>query len=134
MSIPAITNGLAPPAASGGNRPAAETIPSSSTQAAAPTLTPQAVEATQAAAQSGSSRLQPEQVKQAVDALKEAFKSVAQDLQFSIDEDTGKTVVKIVDAVTKDVIRQIPGEEVLVIAKALGKLDKLHGVLVKQQA
>jgi len=133
MSIPAITNGLAPPTSSSGSRPAAETIPSSSPQATAP-LTPQAVEATQAAAQSGSSRLLPDQVKQAVDALQEAFKPVAQDLQFSIDEDTGKTVVKIVDAVTKDVIRQIPGEEVLAIAKALGKLDKLHGVLVKQQA
>lgn len=68
---------------------------------------------------------------QAVDEVRNAIKPVAQDLLFSIDDDTGRTVVKVVDASTDEVIRQIPSEEVLAIAKAL---DKLQGVLIKQEA
>ena len=53
------------------------------------------------------------------------------DIQFSVDEDSGKTVVKVVDRSTKDVIMQLPSKEALEIAKAL---DKFQGLLVKQQA
>ncbi|MDA0189672.1 MAG: flagellar protein FlaG, partial [Proteobacteria bacterium] len=56
---------------------------------------------------------------------------VASDIQFSIDEDTGTTVVKIIDRTTDEVIRQIPSEEMLDIAKAL---DRLQGLLIKQKA
>jgi flagellar protein FlaG len=68
---------------------------------------------------------------QAVDEVRKAIEPVAQDLLFSIDDDTGHTVVKVVDASTDEVIRQIPSAEVLAIAKAL---DKLQGVLIKQEA
>lgn len=56
---------------------------------------------------------------------------MARDLLFSIDNDTGKTVVKVVDSVTDKVIRQIPSEELIAIAKAL---DKFQGLLLKQEA
>jgi flagellar protein FlaG len=56
---------------------------------------------------------------------------VASDIQFSIDEDTDTTVVKIVDRNTQEVIRQIPSEEMLEIAKAL---DRLQGLLIRQKA
>ena len=59
------------------------------------------------------------------------IKQTANSLQFSIDEDIGVTVVKVIDTESKKVIRQIPSEEVIDIAKAL---DKLQGLLVKQQA
>lgn len=68
---------------------------------------------------------------QAVDEVRKAIAPVAQDLLFSIDNDTGRTVVKVVDSSTDEVIRQIPSEEVLAIAQAL---DKLQGVLIKQDA
>jgi len=68
---------------------------------------------------------------QAVDEVRKAIEPVAQDLLFSIDNDTGRTVVKVVDSSTDKVIRQIPSEEVLAISKAL---DKLQGVLIKQDA
>jgi flagellar protein FlaG len=42
------------------------------------------------------------------------------DLQFSIDEETGRTVVTIRDKSTGEVIRQIPNAEALRIAQALG--------------
>ncbi|MEN3372861.1 flagellar protein FlaG [Dechloromonas sp. ZS-1] len=75
--------------------------------------------------------LQKEDVKKAVDDIQKFVSTKNQDLQFSIDEELGKTVVKVVDRSTKEIIRQYPSEEMLQIAKAL---DKLQGLLVKQQA
>ncbi|HMV19782.1 MAG: flagellar protein FlaG [Azonexus sp.] len=53
------------------------------------------------------------------------------DIQFTLDDETGVRVVKVVDRGTKDVIRQIPSEEILQIARAL---DKLQGLLIRQKA
>jgi flagellar protein FlaG len=72
-----------------------------------------------------------EQVKKAVENLKQATQSTAQNLQFSVDHDTNQTVIRVVDGNTNEVIRQIPSEEVLQIAKSL---DKLSGLLLKQKA
>jgi flagellar protein FlaG len=73
----------------------------------------------------------PAQVSQAVQEVKDALGQMAQNLQFLIDETTGKTVVKVVDGTTNEVIRQIPSEELLAITRAL---DKFQGVLLKQKA
>lgn len=74
-----------------------------------------------------------EALQKALDDVKQAIPPAAQDLLFSIDKDTGKTVVKVVDATTKKVLRQIPSEEIMAIAKSLDKFDKLQGLLVKQK-
>lgn len=81
----------------------------------------------------GQSQPQPsqEQVEQAVEAVQKAVEPVAQNLQFSIDKETGKTIISVVDSVTNEVIRQIPGEEILAIAKAI---DRMQGLLFKQTA
>lgn len=68
---------------------------------------------------------------QAVEEVRAAIAPVAQNLRFSIDDDTGRTIVKVVDAQTDEVIRQMPSEEVLAASKAL---DKLKGVLIQQTA
>lgn len=71
-------------------------------------------------------------------AMKEVEKAVApmaQELQFSIDKDTNKTVVKIMDTATNKVVRQIPSEEVMELAKSIGEMqDKMQGLLVQQKA
>lgn len=72
-----------------------------------------------------------EEVQRAVENLKRITQPVAQNLQFSVDKETGDTVIKVVDEITKEVIRQIPSEEVLELAKSL---DKLQGVLLRKQA
>lgn len=72
-----------------------------------------------------------EELQNSVDAMNEFVSKLNSALQFSIDKDTGKTVVKVVDTSTDQVIRQIPSEEALGIAKAL---DKLKGLLIQQQA
>lgn len=71
------------------------------------------------------------QLNEAVKQLNETLKKMSQNLEFSIDSDIHRTVVKVVDLQTKDVIRQIPTPEALEIAKAL---DRLQGLLIKQEA
>lgn len=73
-----------------------------------------------------------EGVLQAVDQVNKTIKTMSSnDLQFSVDEDTESVVVKVVDRQTHEIIRQIPSEEFLQIAKAL---DKLKGLLVQDKA
>lgn len=73
-----------------------------------------------------------EQVIEAVDAINKAIRNnSSQNLEFSVDNAEGGVVVKVVDQQTKEVLRQIPSEEALEIAKSL---DKLQGLLIKQTA
>lgn len=53
----------------------------------------------------------------AVDTINTSLKSLQQtNLQFSMDDESGKMVVKVMDAEKDEVIRQIPPEEVLALA------------------
>jgi len=74
---------------------------------------------------------QKQQVEAAVKAVKEFIQPMASNLEFNTDEETGQTVIKITDSSSGELIRQIPSEEMLEIAKAL---DRLQGLLVKQKA
>jgi len=73
----------------------------------------------------------PQQIQQAVEKIQMALSSKASALQFSLDDQTGKTVVRVVDRETGELIRQIPSEELMEIARAL---DKMQGMLLKQSA
>lgn len=72
-----------------------------------------------------------EQVLEVARQLQRISEPVAQNLQFTVDGETGKTVIRVVDSTTKEVIRQIPNEEVLAIARAM---DRLQGLLLKGKA
>lgn len=76
-------------------------------------------------------RLTAAQVEQMVQEVRQVVEPVAQNLRFSIDKGSGRTIVKVVDAQTDEVIRQIPSEELLAISKAL---DKLQGLLLHKKA
>jgi flagellar protein FlaG len=67
----------------------------------------------------------------AVDKLNQSMTASSQDLQFSVDEDSKKTVVKLIDRTTHEVLRQMPTKEALEIAKSL---DKAMGKLIDQSA
>ena len=92
---------------------------------------PATVPATAVAVQQPSSVPSMEQIKQAVQEINKVMKSLSQDLEFSVDEDSNRTIVKVVDQQTNEVIRQLPSKEALEIAKAL---DKVQGLLIKQKA
>ncbi|WON73600.1 flagellar protein FlaG [Nitrosospira sp. Is2] len=55
----------------------------------------------------------------------------ANSMEFSLDSDSGRVVVKIIDSATQEVVRQIPMEEMLALAKAL---DKFQGLLLHTKA
>lgn len=57
--------------------------------------------------------------------------NLAHNLRFSIDEDTGKTIIKVVDTHTDEVIRQFPTEQAIEIARTL---DKVQGLLFNDKA
>jgi flagellar protein FlaG len=71
------------------------------------------------------------QLKDAVSNINKSLQALSQDLVFSIDSDSNRTIVKVVDQKTNEVIRQIPSPEALEIAKAL---DTVQGLLIKQTA
>ena len=58
-------------------------------------------------------------LKQAVSQLNDFVQNVQRDLQFSIDKESGAMVVKVIDAKSEKVIRQIPTEETLRLARSL---------------
>ncbi|MBI4741810.1 MAG: flagellar protein FlaG [Betaproteobacteria bacterium] len=72
-----------------------------------------------------------QQLDQAVKAVSDFIKQANNSLAFSVDEDSGTTIVKVIDNDTKEVIKQIPSEEMLAIAKAL---DSIKGLLIHQKA
>ena len=72
-----------------------------------------------------------EDVAKAGEAINKTIQAASQNLEFSVDKDTHTVVVKIIDQQTKQVLRQIPTEEAMDIAKSL---DKLQGLLIKQTA
>ena len=73
----------------------------------------------------------PAQVETAVQVVNASLEMRSVSLQFEIDKDTDKVIVKVVDQTNGVVIRQIPTEEVVRIAKVMGKAP---GMLVSQQA
>jgi flagellar protein FlaG len=67
------------------------------------------------------------------EAIKEIQKAVGNNtnLQFSVDEDTGRMIVSVIDAETRQIVRQIPSEEVMRMARTV---DRMQGLLVNGKA
>lgn len=59
------------------------------------------------------------QVEEAVSRINEFVQNQQRTIRFSIDETSGKDVVTVLDQRTDEVIRQIPREEILVVARRL---------------
>lgn len=70
-------------------------------------------------------------LERAIGAVNEMLDPMARGLQFSVDESTGSTIVRLVDKETNEVLRQIPSKEMLSIARAL---DRVQGLLVDAKA
>lgn len=68
----------------------------------------------------------------AVAAINQAMQQSGRNLEFSVDSDTKKTVVKMVDTSTGELIRQFPTEETLAISRGIEQFQQ--GLLLKQKA
>ena len=70
-------------------------------------------------------------VREAVAAINRAAKSLNNSIQLSLDDRSGRAIVRVVDSETGQLIRQIPTEEVLDLRRAL---DKIAGLLINRTA
>lgn len=62
---------------------------------------------------------------EAARAIQEYLSKSRSELQFQVDEGSGRTIVRVVDAATGELIRQIPCEEVVRLAEEL-RQGSLH--------
>lgn len=85
-------------------------------------------------AQQPAKQAQPsaEQLNAAVSKLNDYVQNVQRSLSFSVDKDTGDTVVKVIDTETNELIRQIPSEDMLKLAAAIDK--ETANLFVKERA
>jgi len=72
------------------------------------------------------------ELKSAVETLNKAMQQSNQNLEFSVDTDTKKVVVRMVDTSTGQLIRQFPSEETLAISRVIEAFQQ--GMLLKQKA
>lgn len=70
--------------------------------------------------EAASKEVSREELDKSVRELNERMKVVQRELHFSVDNDSGQTVIKVMDLATQEVIRQIPNEEALRAARSLG--------------
>ncbi|KPZ54833.1 flagellar protein FlaG [Pseudoalteromonas sp. P1-13-1a] len=74
-------------------------------------------------------QLEREQLEKVAQQLQEFMGEMNRTLQFQVDEDSGRDVIKILDKTSGDVIKQYPSEEVLSL---VSKLSESAGILIDQ--
>ncbi|ENN98158.1 MULTISPECIES: flagellar protein FlaG [Pseudoalteromonas] len=74
-------------------------------------------------------QLEREQLEKVAQQLQEFMGEMSRSLQFQVDEDSGRDVIKILDKTSGDVIKQYPSEEVLSL---VSKLSESAGILIDQ--
>ena len=89
-------------------------------------VTPQTREAVQEPAQ-----VDREQLQAAVSDIQDFVQSVRRDINFALDEDSGRMIINVTEASSGDVIRQIPSEEALRLAE---NLTEIRSVLFEAEA
>lgn len=75
-------------------------------------------------------------VQSAVSDIADYVQTVNRDLEFSIDDHSGRIIVKVLDSETQQIIRQIPSEEALSLARKLqeGSNEESGGLLFRDNA
>ncbi|MCG5528804.1 MULTISPECIES: flagellar protein FlaG [Halorhodospira] len=73
----------------------------------------------------------PQALARAVERMEQFMQRVGRDLEFRVDDNTGKTVVTVYVRGTDDVVRQIPPEEMLAIA---ARMREVQGLLFNGEA
>ncbi|MDZ7393415.1 MAG: flagellar protein FlaG [candidate division KSB1 bacterium] len=68
---------------------------------------------------------------QVAHALNEFVSAVNVGIAFLVDQATGRTVIKVIDRETNEIIRQVPPEEML---RLVARMNHVLGVLLNHQA
>ncbi len=69
----------------------------------------------------------------AVSEINDFVQSIQRELHFTVDEDSGRTVVKVIDKSTNEVIRQVPPEDLMAMLKEFSKPAQ-PGLIFKNSA
>ena len=59
------------------------------------------------------------EIRDAVTRINKIVQNIQRDISFNMDEDSGRTIIRVIDSGSGELIRQIPSEEVLAIATLL---------------
>ena len=81
-------------------------------------------------------KVEPADIDAAIEELRGFIESLGRDLSFRRDESLQKSIITVFDTNTKEVVRQIPSEEVVAISRQIkADLDELRaGVLINGKA
>ena len=81
-------------------------------------------------------------VEKLVERISQQIRIERRSLSFTINDELGKTIVKVIDRETEEVIRQIPSEELMRFAEAIHAMNEQHtsdteaatGLFIQEQA
>ncbi|MBB1440436.1 flagellar protein FlaG [Shewanella sp. SG41-4] len=90
-----------------------------------------AITETEQAAETKKEQSQTEALAAVVEQLSEVMSIMNKGLAFSVDDDSGSAIVKVMDIDTGELIRQIPNDEALELAQ---KLLDVKGLLMRTEA
>ena len=71
------------------------------------------------------------QLQEAIQMLNEQMKTSGRNLNFSIDQEVNRTIIKVKNSNTGELVRQIPDETVLRVAHSI---EKVKGMLLDELA
>jgi len=77
--------------------------------------------------------IKEEDISQAVVDLNDYVQNTQRRLNFSVNEETGHTVIKVIDTETQETIRQIPSEEIVALAEQMRKNTGTKGHLFETE-
>jgi len=81
----------------------------------------------------GDAETRSREVRETVQNLNDFIQRQDRALQFEVDDVTGDTVIKVMDSATDEVIRQIPSEELLALARRMMQLHEDKGTLFQDK-
>lgn len=85
--------------------------------------------------ESQKAEISSEEIQQAVTDLNSHIQNIERNLLFSVDESSGRTVVRVVNSETEEVIRQMPTEEVLRISRSIHEqMGDVSGMIFETSA
>ena len=71
------------------------------------------------------------ELREAVTKINDFVQNVNRDVRFSMDEGSGRTVIRVLDTDSGDLVRQIPNDEVLAIAR---RLNEVRDMMIADQS
>ncbi len=89
------------------------------------------VDASRKADESSDAKRKNDELNDVVKNLNDHIQQYRRELQFEVDEKSGRTVVKVMDIEKNEVIRQMPSEEVLAMSH---RLTEMTGTMFQEKA